>query len=144
MGKSEAKAMWVSHKCEYTIYICIFLHLYPLPTINCTKLYAQEYILKCISAIIHQLNIITLTHKSTLFIPLPTKSWNNGRKSPVEECTFCIVSSFQAGNCTESTLLHRWCPTVISRLDYKFIDLKQFRKRSSPNFVTEYRIFSKL
>ena len=73
MGKSEAKAMWVSHKCEYTIYICIFLHLYPLPTINCTKLYAQEYILKCISAIIHQLNIITLTHKSTLFIPIPTR-----------------------------------------------------------------------
>ena len=33
--------------------------------------------------------------------------------SPVDECTFCITFSL---GYTESTLIHRWCPAVISRL----------------------------
>ena len=51
------------------------------------------------------------------------KPRNNSRSSPVKECTFCIVSSFKSWklSCeeviclTESTLLHRWCATVMSR-----------------------------
>ena len=50
-----------------------------------------------------------------IFRTVLIKPWNNGRTSAVRECTFCIISSFLVGNYTESTLLHRWCPTVISK-----------------------------
>ena len=35
----------------------------------------------------------------------------------MDECTFCITFSFTAEGYTESTLIHRGCPAVISRLD---------------------------
>ena len=43
------------------------------------------------------------------------------RTSPVDECTFCITFSFKAEGCTESTLIHKGCPVVISRRAYTYI-----------------------
>ena len=36
---------------------------------------------------------------------------------PADECTFCITFSFKTECYAESTLIHRGCLTVISRLD---------------------------
>ena len=43
------------------------------------------------------------------------KPWNNHRTSPMKECTFWKV--LKVGNYTESTVLHTWCPMVISSLE---------------------------
>ena len=89
-------------------------------THNNNSCVCDQFVTSCGKGLISVLKLIsisTIAQYHIISIIMVRKPRNNAQTSPKKEGTFYIAFSFKAGNYTESILLYRWCPVVISRLD---------------------------